>query len=288
MNLLSILTPTQAKFLLDSGSTSLNTLLKTTFANLLIQHVLKVYKKPNVKPYKRRTKIINTYYVKTGKNYRMHKAKAHELAFLNPFEKSPELKIKFRHFVQIVFREAYSTTNYKDNLLKDTVLKPYFIQSFFYRYFNYYPLNSKGTKASYSLNKHIEALEKQINTMLKSDPEKALKHLYKLEGHIMLLPNLDKKSIKNLDPRLLKSFELNMDKEHPLLRGEIQHIQGTEFFFDHSINSIFDSSDHFYSEGVSLGHSYSDGGGISTDSTSTCGSSCGSSCGGGCGGGCGS
>lgn len=283
MNLLSILTPTQAKFLLDSGSTSLNTLLKTTFANLLVQQVLEVYKKPTVKPYKRRTRIINTYYVKTGKNYRTHRAKVHELAFLQPFEKSPILKIKFQHFVQIVFREAYSTTNYKDNLLKDMVLKPYFIQSFFYRYFNYYPLNSKGTKASYSLNKHINELEKQINSTLKSNPKKALKQLYKLGGHIMLLSNLDKKLIKNINPSVLKSFEWDTDKKQPLFISETPYIQGSETCFDHSINSIFDSSEHFYSEGVSLGHSYSEGGGISTDSTSTCGSSCGGGCGGGCG-----
>lgn len=298
MKYLSQFTPTQAQFIIDHGSSSLSTLLKTNFADLLTNHIIEVVKKRKIQSYKnRKSKTINLNYVKIGKNFENYDYNKYDEALLHPFLKDANLEIRFSHFVRMAYTQAYTKLNYKRLIIKDEKAVKYFSKSILYRLFNFQTLNNKGRQMKYDLIREVKEIDKHISQLLKENPKQGLQEISNLGGYFLLLPHISKKTFKDIDPELLKSFKL----EHS------SNLTSTTYFHNDSIRTfnpilvseVLDYQYDFQVEGNNMGHSVY--GSTPTDSSSnfdgfdfscgnSCGSSCGSSCGGGCGGcgGCGS
>ena len=219
MEILSKLSPAEIKFILSKGASSFDTLLECTFCDLILKRVIQV--KKHEKNSDTQDQILQSTYVVQGSEFENYISKPHEDVLLKPLKIDKYLKIKFKHFVQLVFNEAHVNTDYMADLIQSDDLKPFYKQSYVFRMFNKYPLNKAGKHLQSELKAHFDKIDSLINIDINHGRNEAIKTIVKLKGHVFLLKNLNYDQLLfRFEPDILNTFSKNMFPYSPVVYFE--------------------------------------------------------------------
>ncbi|MEQ9287193.1 MAG: hypothetical protein RIG77_09810 [Cyclobacteriaceae bacterium] len=210
MEILEKLTPAETYLLKDNTNSTFKELLKLTLADLCLKKVLKIEDKEIQSHPSNPIRILK--YVLTGKNYENYKPKAHELAFLSPFQKNPEIEILFNHIIRMAYENARSRKRYVyKSLLLSPELTEQFHKDFFTRLMGDIALNNIGKNTKAKVDQELTKLESEFPRIIQNDKKNALEILKKIGGNVFLLSGLNFDLLKEIDEELAKEFERTRD-----------------------------------------------------------------------------
>jgi len=232
MKILSQITPAETKLIIHSNLVDLKGLMKLTFMDLLLKKVIEI-EVVQRKSHPRDAYTREYTYVVSGKNFDKYSPKKHELVFLSPFLKSPDIQILFKSFIKTVYDESKGSWNYKKSVRNTSELKVYFKSTFFHNLFRRIQLTTEGNKLKKELTNYLTDLDVDITNIMNNDKEKALELLQNLKGNIFLLKNLDFELLKKIDTELSNQQKKNYSDTS----GD---------YDDDSWLYLFDNEDHRY------------------------------------------
>lgn len=208
-------------------------------------------------------------YISHGPTFLEYKPKMHENVFLNPYHKSNDLQLAFKHLVKVGYENAASWKQYIfDYILHSSALQGCFKEGFFRRLFKPFSLTEKGMALKHSVDIALDDLQRKLPDLIKSKSPELNTILATIGGNIYLL--------ESLDFHLLKEFDMSFKPTSNQRNSENDvgcSTYGCFAYFD-TYSSSFDSD-----------FSSVDGGSSGCSGTSGCGGGCSGCSGcGGCGG----
>lgn len=115
METLAQLTPAETYLISNNSNATFRELLKLTLADLCLKQVLRIEERELQSHPNNPIRILK--YILIGRNFHNHIPKAHEIVFLSPFRKSPEIEILFNHLIRMGYENAGSRKRYIFNSL---------------------------------------------------------------------------------------------------------------------------------------------------------------------------
>jgi len=183
--LLSKLSPTHTLYILKPESL-LRELLTFTMMDLILQERLQLL---NFDPNPVQGKVrLGFAAVAPGKKFQQDKAMLHEMVFLFPFYRKPNVRIVMRHLLQMGINASRTEAYFKGRLLMDLPeMKPLFRKSWWQKIFGGQQLTTEGKQSQAALIKLLNTLDKELPLLLKADREKASLILQQVKGNVILM-----------------------------------------------------------------------------------------------------
>ncbi|MBA4053388.1 MAG: hypothetical protein C0490_01625 [Marivirga sp.] len=247
MKQLSKLTPAETLLIKNGSLSPLKDLLKYTLMDLLLKQVLnmeEIQRQPSPRDPVRYYK-----YISAGVNFRSYKGKPHEMVFLEPFKKNPDLNILFRNLVKIGYQNSKSEKKYYNDLINNDVLQKAFSTSWSEKLFGGFTYTKEGNELKHEVENEIAGLQKKLRDPTE-DKNRTIEILKMIGGNIFLIQGV--------------SFALSTEIDNEILQ-EINRTNAMEGFSTGCWSSFDSYSDTFESSCSSdAGSSCSaDGGGCS-------------------------
>jgi hypothetical protein len=206
---LSKLSPAQTYILIEGKDASQKDLLKYTFMDLLLKQVLATSKR-NVKASKHDPLQVITY-VSIGKNFRGYKPLAHELVFLQTFQKSKTLSIIFRHVVKMGYENSQGKKHYQNIITNTKEFEGCIKRDFLDRLLSGFSLTEKGITLKNKLKEELVYLDEHLPSIINYDKQKSLEILKQIKGNIFLLKNIDFEMLAEIDKKLIEEMNPRND-----------------------------------------------------------------------------
>lgn len=200
MILLSKLSPAETLLILKGTKAQLKEILKITFMDLVMKKVLKTTKS-NYRPSRQALVQVITYVI-TDRNFVNYKQLPHEYYFLEVYNKSNTLKVNFRNFVSIVYKNAQSGKHCRELIIKNPAIKDYFRKNIIQEIFGGFSLTKEGCLLKEKLQAELDELEETFPVLINSDGIKAKKILEAVKGNIFLIKKIDSTLLKEMDKEL--------------------------------------------------------------------------------------
>lgn len=261
MEILTKLTPAETYLINENVNCDFKSLLKYTMIDLLVKKVLKLEDVDHQSHPSNPIRIVT--YVSVGLNFESYKPKPHELPFLVPFRKSPDLELMFRQMVKVSFENSGSKRSFiYDLLIKNGIIGKSLKNDFFKRLIGSISLTEEGLRHKANISNALKKLEIELPLLIEQTPKRASKILEQIKGNVFLL--------KTFDFELLKKVGGEYNREMKPTEFD-DSISWSEYYVDYD----------FYSDSFDSGYSSVDGDSSGCSGASGC-SGC-SGCGG-CGG----
>ena len=210
MDVLSKLTPSETHLIRENSNASFKDLLKFTLIDLILKKALKSEEHEHQSHPSNPVRLIN--YISPGAKFESYSYRPHELVFLEPFLKSRDLEIMFRHLVKMGYENARNRRKFIfDDLYHNEMVKRCIHNNLFYRYVGPISLTAEGNKAKSLIDKDIESLEKKLPDLIENDPKAALEILNRITGNIFLLKSFDFELLRKIDDELTKEIAKRSD-----------------------------------------------------------------------------
>ncbi len=265
MELLSTLTPAEAKMLITAPSINGKEMIRLTVCDLILKKVLTIVEVS--KPIKGTQNERVQKYVRVGSQFQSYQQAPHEALVLDIFNRKKDIQVLLVHFITSIAEEAKSNWNfYRKYILGTAFWKTHFKSGLFHKFIGLVRLNSKGKQAQRDLKSYIEELNSIIPELERNSP-KELADLYdKIGAHIFLSSNIDLESLKEIEHHL-------PEKKKKLIPSSDSYLHDTSNFLLLSIMNAFfieGFDEHYESNDTSWSPFNSDDFGWSdSDSTST-------------------
>jgi hypothetical protein len=255
-DILQKIRPAELLIFKNGTSVEFKDLLKYTFLDLLLRQVLKT---SNVQKQAHKRDRVRTYtYVQRGHNFNSYEAKGFELVFLSAFEKSPQIKILFKHLVAMSFENTEGKKKYLRSILGNgDVVKGAFKDNILFAIFSTLSLTPQGVEKKDELDASIKDYTTRFNAIDRSDKEKGIELFAELHGNIFLLDDVDQSILKAYD----KEFVLEFQKRSNSASGAYG-CDGYWMLFD-DYSSSFDGASSVFGDSGCGGDSGCSGGGCS-------------------------
>lgn len=206
MEIIEKLTPAETYLIKNSSDSTFKELLKLTLADLCLKKVLKIEDKEVQSHPSNPVRTLK--YMSTGQNFIGYKPRVHELVFLNPFQKSPEMEILFGQLIKIAYEKSGSRKRYVYGaLLLNPGLTELFHKDFFTKLMGDIALNNHGKKTKEKVDLELVKLESDLPKVIESDRKTALEILQKIGGNVFLLAGLDSELLSQIDKELAQELE---------------------------------------------------------------------------------
>ncbi|MEM9338917.1 MAG: hypothetical protein AAGA66_09330 [Bacteroidota bacterium] len=206
MEILAKLTPAEAYLIKNTSNSTFKELLKLTLADLSFKKVLKIEDREVRSHPSNPVRVLK--YVVATENFHAYHPKAHEEAFLSPFQKNPELEILFHHLIKMAYESARNRKRYVfKSMLKSPEIGGKFHKDFFTRLTGVIALTSEGKKVKAKVDEALSKLETELPQIIQHDKKGALGVLEKIGGNVFLISGLEFQLLKELDEELAKAHE---------------------------------------------------------------------------------
>ncbi len=190
------LTPAESMMLMDPKGAKSKELLRITFLDLCSKGVLSLENKAQ----KGKKDLM---YFCCGPHFKGYPFQLHEKTLVNTLRHKPSLRINFKQFMEFAARNFELDSYYKyERVASSTSLQPYFRQNIFQQKWGTKSLRSKGRKRGDIIASQIGEIDNAI--LFQEDANALFETLFPLGSHILLLTNLDKKVLVQVDPARVK------------------------------------------------------------------------------------
>jgi len=205
MKLLSKLTPAETLLLRDGSQASVKNLLKYTFMDLLRKQILIVEEVQHQRD--KRDPVTTLKYVSAGTNFNEYAAFAHELPFLEPFQKNRGARILFRNCIEIAYENAGSQTRLPRTVMSTPELHESFSTSWLNRVFGRIRHTDKGRMKQNEVQTELTQLERELPILIKNNKQKALETIEVIGGNVFLFHDLNFAMLQEIDDAFPKRME---------------------------------------------------------------------------------
>lgn len=174
---------------------SVRTLLKYTFADLLVKQVLQLQDTQESNPDDRTLR-----YVQAGQKFANYTWHEHEYPFLQVFIKSPGIRVLFKNFIRIVKEKTtIFPSRYRKTIMRSPRIEPLIRVGLIGWLLNDFKYTPAGQAQRAQMLNEIKELEATLPDLLTNDQNKAREILRALGGNIYLLAGIDLLLLHEID-----------------------------------------------------------------------------------------
>lgn len=195
---LTKLTPAETLAILESGRPDVLNLLKFTLGDLFLRRVLAVEKAPARLD---SGETILAAYARRGLKFDQHQPRKHEMVFLVPFQRDPDLRVLLMHLAGIAFASVGQRHVYRNVVMESIGVADYFES----RWLGRMRLSPAGKTVRSAIVSELSHLQASLEALLASDAARAQQLLDSVGGNVLFL--------KNARPSIMTEIEAALDME---------------------------------------------------------------------------
>ncbi len=201
METLKKLTPAETLVIRDTSKTSFKDMLKFTLLDLILKKVLVIKNSELPTNQEETDNQVGYKNLGIGPAFDGYNPKYHELIYLYPFQKAPDLSVQFKHLVKMGWEGARNRNHYMfKHVLTSKDVNYSVKEGWFYRTFGYCKLTEEGYEQQNKINSELSKLESTLPSLIENNPEEVKALISQIHGNILLLKSFDFRLLRQLDP----------------------------------------------------------------------------------------